>query len=97
MLIIVRQIWFEELRSGRKRVEYRRYGPRFNERVFWPGHPIAFAYRRDRVSPRLHGRVTSFATRPLAEMPEMRDIYPDMADDARIAAIGVELNCWSAR
>jgi hypothetical protein len=41
--------------------------------------------------------VTSFATRPLAEMPEMRDIYPDMADDARIAAIGVELNCWSAR
>jgi hypothetical protein len=55
MLIIVRQIWFEELRSGRKRVEYRRYGPRFNERVFWPGHSIAFAYRRDRVSPRLHG------------------------------------------
>jgi hypothetical protein len=35
MLIVVRKVYFEELRSGAKRVEYRRYGPRWNERVFW--------------------------------------------------------------
>ena len=67
MLIIVRKIWFEELRSGAKRVEYRRYGRTFNERVFYIGRLVAFAYRRDRVS-RLTGVVTLFATVPLSEM-----------------------------
>ena len=95
MLIVVRKVWFEELRSGAKRVEYRRYGRWFNERVFYVGRPIAFAYRYDRVSPRLRGKVTSFATLPLALIPEMRDIYPDMLAHERIAAIGVELDCWT--
>ena len=94
MLIIVRKVWFEELRSGAKRVEYRRYGPRFNERVFYPGRAVAFGFRRDRVSPRLNGWVTSFGTVPVAEMPEMLDIYPDMRAHEPIAAIGVELDCW---
>jgi hypothetical protein len=67
----------------------------FNERVFYPGRRVAFAYRRDRVSPRLTGVVTSFATLPLAEMPEMRDIYPDMRPHEPIAAIGVTLDCWA--
>jgi hypothetical protein len=96
MLIIVRKIWFDELRGGSKRHEYRRYGRTFNERVFWPGRRIAFGYR-DRTSPRLHGHVASFATVPLSAMPEMAEIYPDMADDELIAAIGVDLDCWSAR
>lgn len=95
MLIVVRKVWFEELRSGAKRVEYRRYGRRFNERVFHIGRPVAFAYRYDRVSPRLHGKVTSFATVPVDDMPEMLDIYPDMLTHERIAAIGVWLDHWT--
>ena len=97
MLIVVRKVWFEELRGGAKRVEYRRYGRRFNERVCYIGRPVAFAYRYDRVSPRLTGVVTSFATVPVSEMPEMLEIYPDMAAHAPIAAIGVDLDCWRSQ
>jgi hypothetical protein len=46
------------------------------------------------VSPRLSGRVTSFATVPVREMPDMLEIYPNMADHELIAAIGVDLDLW---
>ena len=97
MLIIVRKIWFEEFRSGAKRVEYRRYGRMFNERVCYIGRPVAIANRRDRAGPRLTGVVTSFATVPVSEMPEMLDIYPDTAAHTSIAAIGVDLDCWRSQ
>jgi len=92
LLLIVRKVYWEELRSGAKRWEYRRYGPRFNERVFRRGRQIAFGYRRDRTSPRLMATVVAFFTVPVARMPEMLEIYPDMRDDELIACIAVRID-----
>jgi hypothetical protein len=92
MLLIVRKTYWLEFRAGTKSVEYRRYGPRFNERVFRIDRLLAIGYARDRRSPRLLASVASFATRPVAELPEMLDIYPDMKPDGLIAEIGLALH-----
>lgn len=51
--------WFEKFESGEKTIEYRKYGPRWNEQVCTIGRPVILScgYGKKR---RLYGVVTAF-------------------------------------
>lgn len=48
--------------TGRKTQEFRKYGPRWNERVCRPGRPITLSHGYGKKH-RLHGTVASFERR----------------------------------
>lgn len=59
LFIPLKREWFEAFRDGRKSVEYRPYGPRWNERTCQLGRPVVLSlgYGKHR---RLQGRIVQF-------------------------------------
>lgn len=59
LFIALRTEWYEAFRSGKKTVEYRRYGPSWNEKTCPPGRPVILSKGYSKHS-RMTGRITKF-------------------------------------
>lgn len=80
--------WFDKFESGEKTIEYRAYGPRWNERTCRPGRAVTLS--RGYSGRRLHGYVTWHKVlEPSKAPPEARFIYPDATF---IMSFGVDLS-----
>ncbi len=55
LFIPLKRQWFEAFSDGSKTVEYRRYGPRWNERTCTPGRPVVLSlgYSGARITARI--------------------------------------------
>lgn len=60
--------WFDAFASGRKRVEYRLHGPRWNKRVCYDGRAVVLA--NGYGWPRLFGRITHTVIVPAHRVPK---------------------------
>ena len=76
---------FDAFADGSKRVEWRRYSERFNERTCAIGRPVVL--HRGYTLRRLVGRITSFDVRPATKA--VAEIY---GRDAWCAVIGINLD-----
>lgn len=86
LFIPLRREWFDKIDRGEKTIEYRAYGPRWNERTCQIGRAVvvSLGYGKQR---RLSKVISSFTPLNWAEAPEeVQAIYPDAAF---IAAIGL--------
>jgi hypothetical protein len=84
LFIPLRDQWFRQFADGSKTIEYRAYGPRWNERTCFPGRDAVLS--RGYSGARLQRTVRSFKVLDFADAPkEAQQIYPGAA---YIAAIG---------
>ncbi len=60
LFIPLKREWFMAFKNGLKRVEYRPYGPRWNEQTCWEGRPVVLSLGYGK-SQRLTGSVVKFA------------------------------------
>lgn len=85
LFIPLKAEWFNAFADGSKSVEYRAYGPRWNEETCWLGRDAILAYGYG--WPRLRTFVTTLNVLTRDRSPEAaRIIYPKAA---RILAIGL--------
>ena len=85
LYIPLRRIYFEAFERREKRVEVRRYGPRWNERTCPPGRGVILSCGYSGA--RLEGSIRFFR-RSDHVTQAARDIYPDCHD---FALIGIDL------
>jgi hypothetical protein len=88
VFIPLKKQWFLAFQSGAKTIEYRAYGPRWNERVCTPGRAatISCGYSGARIS----ARIKRFRILPARSAPAaVRAFFPGVA---RIAAIHLSLS-----
>ncbi len=78
LFVPLKRQWFEAYRDGTKTVEYRLYGPRWNERSCTPGRPVILSLGYSGA--RIKARIKRFR---VVTNPGI-DLYPQ---DAQIAAI----------
>lgn len=86
LFVPLKTSWFRAFEAGTKRVEYRLYGPRWNEGTCPPGRPVTLSHGYSGA--RLHGTVRSFRRVPAHRVPDALTLYPA---DATLAAISIEL------
>lgn len=79
--------WYDAFSSGAKTKEFRRYGPRWNERTCTVGRVVTLS-RGYGKKDRLRGTIIGFRVVGPDAHPDIREVYPD-AD--RIAEIEVDL------
>lgn len=89
MFIPLRKKYFEQFAARKKTEEFRLYGKRWNERVCVPRRNVVLSCGYS--GRRLNGTITAFSVRRADEVPEMREIYPDIADDAMVACISIAI------
>lgn len=77
--------WFRAFQSGAKTVEFRRYGPRWNETTCVVGRDITLSLGYS--GPRLYGVIRKFHRIASRAVPEATAIY----GDCEIAAIEIDL------
>lgn len=71
--------WFERIKSGEKRHEYRAYGPRWNERTCRVGRRVVCSRGYGKAQ-RIERTIASFSVIDWSAAPqEALDIYPDAA------------------
>lgn len=76
LFIPLRAEWYNKFQDGSKNVEYRAYGPRWNEKTCVVGRNAVIAYGYG--WPRMMRRVTKFRIIPFAKAPKAaRDIFPN--------------------
>ena len=84
LFVPLRTEWFEAFASGKKHEEWRRYGPRWNEKTCRVGRPVTLSHGYSGA--RLAGEVTFFrierAKHAAAEI---------FGKDTRCAVIGIKL------
>jgi hypothetical protein len=94
-LLIVKKRFFNAFASGEKSTEFRRHRAPFTKRVYFPGRWVRIAYNYDvRRSPSLVAQVIRFDVALAGDHPEaeaLRSVYPDLPDDAEIAAIALSI------
>lgn len=74
--IALRRPHWEAFRDGVKTIEWRRWGPRWNERTVYPGRAVTLSLGYS--GPRLGGTILEVNREPRSRAPETaRDIYPD--------------------
>ena len=81
LFIPLKRIYFEQYKLGIKHYEWRRYGPRWNERVCVPGRKVILSCGYS--GPRLRGTIRSFKRTDYCTQAT-RDIYPDCREFAMI-------------
>lgn len=85
LFIPLKTMWFRAFESRTKEVEYRAYGPRWNERTCFIGRKAVLAHGYGH--PRLNRVVRSFVKLPFAKAPKAaQEIFPKAEF---IAAIGL--------
>jgi hypothetical protein len=90
LFIPLRREYFEAFENGAKTVEYRLYGPRWNERTCWPMRPVVLSlgYGKKR---RLTGLVAGFA-KSKEKSPAFLACYPKAPANSLVACIHITLN-----
>ena len=89
LFIPLNRKYFEEFKNGRKFVEKRVYGNRWNERTCKVGRPVTLSKGYGKAE-RLHGVVTLFdVTEPLSRDKDWIDIFG--RDAGRVARIGIRI------
>jgi len=85
LFIPLKTVYFEAFKAGTKTVEYRQYGPRWNERTCAVGRPVVLSKGYGKRE-RLTGVVTEFRKRFMAT-PSWLDCYgkPGTAACIRVA------------
>lgn len=89
MFIPLKKKYFEQFAAREKTEEFRLYGKRWNERVCTPGRDVVLSCGYSGA--RLSGTIRAFAVRRIADVPVMREVYPDVAADAMVACISIAL------
>lgn len=78
LFVPLRTEWFEAFRVGRKSVEWRVYGPRWNHRVVRPGRAVVLSHGYSGA--RLYGRVVHARRVAADRAPNAaRRIYPGVS------------------
>lgn len=88
----VTKFYFEEYFHGRKTVEYRLYGPRWNEQTCVPGRRIIVS--EGYSGRRLSGWIGGFRFSQVGLVPGMAELYPKVSTDKRVICIMLELGIW---
>ena len=88
LFVPLKREYYEEFISGNKNVEYRKYGPGWNERTCQVGRPIVISlgYGKNRRS---KGIIRSFEIINSATIPSAREVYGPVKIE--LAAIGIDL------
>ena len=82
LFIPLKTEYFEAFKAGTKKVEYRPYGPRWNERTCRVGRPVVLSKGYGKAH-RLTGRITSFSRSAMPTLTRAwRDCYGDRHGDA---------------
>lgn len=89
MFIPLKKKYFEQFARGEKREEFRLLGPRWNERTCFPGRAVTLICGYSGA--RIEGVVNAFRVSRLADVPGMTEVYPGMAGDTLVAAIGITI------
>jgi|ERR1700683_1448398 len=76
--------YFREFEAGSKRIEYRRYGPRWNERVCTPGRAVTLSHGYSGA--RISARIARFSVLEARDAPDGQGTY---GPDALIAVIEI--------
>jgi hypothetical protein len=87
LFVPLKTAFFREFEAGSKRIEYRRYGPRWNERVCTPGRPVTLSHGYSGA--RIAARVVSFSAVQARDAPDGQGTY---GPDALIAMIELEIH-----
>lgn len=89
MFIPLKKKYFEQFVGGEKTEEFRLYGKRWNERICAPGRDVVLSCGYSGA--RLNGTIRAFNVRRVADVPVMREVYPDVAADAMVACISIAI------
>lgn len=89
MFIPLKKKFFQQFESGEKHEEFRLHGKRWNEKVCYIGRPVTLS--NGYSGARIYGDITAFRIAQVREMPTIREIYPQLPDDAKIACIAILL------
>jgi len=87
LFIPLKTEWFDAFERGTKNIEYRPYGPRWNERTCAIGRPVVLSHGYGKRR-RLRGTVAAFNVVGPDASPAIRKVYPT---GDRFAAIGIEV------
>ncbi|NJO61530.1 MAG: hypothetical protein HC836_25765 [Richelia sp. RM2_1_2] len=88
LFIPLKKTYYEQFVDGSKSVEYRKYGPGWNERTCIVGRSvvISLGYSKNRRS---RGVIRSFDVIDSSNIPSAREVYG--VAKINLAAIGIEL------
>lgn len=89
MFIPLKKKYFEQFAAGEKTEEFRLYGKRWNESVCAPGRDVVLSCGYSGA--RMNGTIRAFAVRRAADVPVMREVYPDVDADTRVACISIAI------
>lgn len=78
--------WFDKFAAGSKDVEYRKYGPGWNERTVYAGRPVILS--KGYSGARLDAVVLSYELVQARDVPRATEIYPA---DATLIAVRLRL------
>jgi hypothetical protein len=95
LFIPLRTEFFEAFKRGEKTAEFRLYGPRWNERVCWPGRRAVLSKGYGKGE-RLEAVVRRLHTRQLhdfndADRATLERVFPNLRRDNWVAVIFLEL------
>ena len=90
-LIVVKRVYFDEYATGRKTIEYRRYGRMFTERTFYPGRRVRIKYQYNNNAPELAATVRRFEWALACDGPDLSTVYPSLKPDDEIALIHLQI------
>lgn len=95
LFIPLKAEYYRDFECGLKTTEYRRYGPRWNERTCKPGRSVVLSLGYAKRE-RLRGTVAAFVAEPLACLEnhvvrELGALFPGLDWHAKIACISIEL------
>lgn len=88
----VTKFYFNEFFEGRKTVEYRLYGPRWNERTCVPGRKIIISegYSGRRIT----GFIGGYRFSTVGRIDGMPALYPKINPNKTVICVMLELGQW---
>jgi hypothetical protein len=92
LFIPLKTKYFRAFQNGTKVIEFRPYGPRWNERTCPVGRPVVLSHGYGKRE-RLQGVVSVFTVdnNPVAQIAEWREVYGDSTSSVA-ACIAITLN-----
>lgn len=89
LFIALRAAYFEQFARGTKQVEWRRYGPRYNDRTLKRGRPVILS--KGYGGERLRGRILGWQTAQMSDVPGALALWPDAPPDQVLVGIKIKL------
>lgn len=96
LFVPLKEEYYRDFANGLKRVEYRLYGPRWNERTCRPGRRVVLSLGYGKRE-RLNGRIDAFLADPLICLDghvqrELRALFPLIDAHRKIACISIQVD-----